>query len=179
VQQQHDDAHVCWLQHDIDALDEVLLLRRSADIICGRHCRHLLLLSRSAAAVDACCSLLQSVTNVPRCCTARAAGAAAARWDSGETYLIMDQPMSAVVDKLRKGLSIRTNCPITSITYDSSGAVLTGPAGVRLGARKVIITAPLGVLQAGCIQFSPQLPAAKLAAVSRLRMGNAAKVSTT
>lgn len=99
------------------------------------------------------------------------------RWDSGETYLILDKSMSALVDNLKAGLDIRTGFPITAITYDHTGAVLTGPNGVRLGARKVIITAPLAVLQADKISFSPALPADKTAAIKRLRMGNAAKVS--
>jgi monoamine oxidase len=84
--------------------------------------------------------------------------------------------MSALVDSLRQGLTIRTGCPITSITYSPAGALLTGPNGVRLGARKVVITASLAVLQQGRIQFSPALPAPKAAAIKRLRFGNAAKV---
>lgn len=99
------------------------------------------------------------------------------RWDSGETYLILDKSMSALVDNLRQGVSIRTGFPITAIKYDHTGAVLSGPNGVKLGARKVIITAPLAVLQAGKINFTPGLPASKAAAIKRLRMGNAAKVN--
>jgi hypothetical protein len=98
------------------------------------------------------------------------------RWDSGETYLIMSQPMSAVVDKLRQGLSIRKAWPVSNISYDQGGAVLTGPDGSKLGARKVIVTASLAVLQSGRLGFSPALSADKLGALSRLRMGNAAKV---
>lgn len=100
------------------------------------------------------------------------------RWDSGETYLILDKPMSALVDELRRGLTIRTGCPITSITHSPAGAVLTGPTGVRLAARKVVVTASLAVLKQGKIQFSPALPAAKTTAIQRLRFGNAAKVGS-
>ena len=88
----------------------------------------------------------------------------------------MSQPMSAVVDKLRQGLAIRTAWPVSSITYGQGGAVLTGPGGAQLGARKVIVTASLAVLQSGRLRFSPALPADKQGALSRLRMGNAAKV---
>lgn len=84
--------------------------------------------------------------------------------------------MSALVDGLRAGLTIRTGCPITSITYSPAGALLTGPNGLRLGARKVVITASLAVLQQGRISFSPALPEPKAAAIKRLRFGNAAKV---
>ena len=41
------------------------------------------------------------------------------RWDSGETYLIMDQPMSAVAERLAQGLTIRTEWPVSSIRYDA------------------------------------------------------------
>jgi hypothetical protein len=88
----------------------------------------------------------------------------------------MSQPMSAVVDKLRQGLAIRTRWPVSNISYDQGGAVLTGPDGVRLGARKVVVTASLAVLQSGRLAFSPPLPADKQGALRRLRMGNAAKV---
>lgn len=115
-----------------------------------------------------------------RCCVApyvaAVTAAPATRWDSGETYLIMSQPMSAVVDKLRQGLSIRKAWPVSNISYDQGGAVLTGPDGAKLGARKVIVTASLAVLQSGRLGFSPALPADKQGALSRLRMGNAAKV---
>lgn len=89
----------------------------------------------------------------------------------------MQQPMSAVVDRLRQGLAIRTGWPVSNIAYDQGGAVLTGPKGARLGARKVIVTASLAVLQSGRLGFSPELPLDKQGALSRLRMGNAAKVS--
>jgi lysine-specific histone demethylase 1 len=84
--------------------------------------------------------------------------------------------MSAVVDKLRQGLAIRTRWPVSNITYSQGGAVLTGPDGAKLGARKVIVTASLAVLQSGRLGFSPALPADKQGALKRLRMGNAAKV---
>jgi len=87
--------------------------------------------------------------------------------------------MSAVVDKLRLGLAIRTNWPVTAIHYNEGGATLTGPGGARLGARKVIVTASLAVLQSGRLGFEPPLPHDKQGALSRLRMGNAAKVSLT
>lgn len=98
------------------------------------------------------------------------------RWDSGETYLILDKSMSHLVDNLKADLEIRTSFPVTSISYNKTGAILRGPAGATLACRKVIITVPLAVLQRGKIQFNPALPADKTAAIERIRMGNAAKV---
>ncbi|KIY95491.1 hypothetical protein MNEG_12471 [Monoraphidium neglectum] len=97
-------------------------------------------------------------------------------WDSGETYLISDQSMRVVVERLAEGLDFLTSFPVTAIHYSPNGAVLRGPGGRELRARKVVVTAPLRVLQAGKIAFSPPLPERKRAAIQRLRMGNAVKV---
>jgi Flavin containing amine oxidoreductase len=81
-----------------------------------------------------------------------------------------------MVQRLATGLTIRTDWPVSRLCYDAHSAVLTGPDGARLRARKVVVTASLAVLQAGRIAFVPPLPEAKAGALRRLRMGNAAKV---
>jgi hypothetical protein len=75
------------------------------------------------------------------------------------------------------GLDIRTGFPVTSVRHGPAGAVLSGPSGAQLRARRVIVTAPLRVLQSGRIEFTPDLPQAKRDAIRRLRMGNAVKAS--
>lgn len=97
-------------------------------------------------------------------------------WDSGETYLLADQSMRAVVDKLAEGLTIVTGLPITRVEHGPGGVTLRTACGRALRARAAVITASLGVLQSGKVEFAPPLPEAKRAAISRLRMGNAAKV---
>ena len=58
------------------------------------------------------------------------------------------------------------------------GRVLIRTAGgACYGAEAVVITVPLGVLQAGRPAFVPRLPAQKRAAIARLRMGAYKKVS--
>jgi monoamine oxidase len=52
---------------------------------------------------------------------------------------------------------------------------LTTAKGEHAGSH-AIVTVPLGVLKAGSIEFVPPLPAAKLAAIERLDMGNLEKV---
>ena len=109
-------------------------------------------------------------------------------WDAGETYLVPDRPFSAMVAHLAAGLpagAVRTRWPVTRVTVDDEGGgdgdgvvTLTGPAGT-LRARRVVLTIPLAVLQAGVVAFDPPLPPAKLDAVARLRVGRAIKLVLT
>lgn len=66
-------------------------------------------------------------------------------WDSGETYLLADQSIRAVVDKLAEGLDILTGFPVVSVEYSAGGALLRCADGRELRAKKVVITAPLKV----------------------------------
>ena len=72
--------------------------------------------------------------------------------------------------ELTKNLSISLNNPVTAIHYDSQGVTIVAKKGVY-HSRYVVITLPLGVLQAGTVKFSPELPKEKLASIKRLRMG--------
>eukprot|EP00980_Cylindrotheca_fusiformis_P012814 scaffold3151_cov110-Cylindrotheca_fusiformis.AAC.12 len=81
--------------------------------------------------------------------------------------------------------NILLNAPVTSIDYESSGAVqVSYAAGVTNGggedfsvrAKKVIITVPLGVLQAKSISFKPELPISTSNAINRLGMGKMNKI---
>ncbi len=88
----------------------------------------------------------------------------------------MDGALSGVVQRLAAGLDIRTSWPVSHIAYDAGGAVLHGPAGAVIRARKVVVTVPLPVLQRQQLAFSPPLPPPKQQAIERLRMGNAVKL---
>lgn len=71
---------------------------------------------------------------------------------------------------LAQGLDVRLSQPVTRIARDGTGVHVTTAAG-ELTADQVIVTVPLGVLQADTIAFEPALPAATLDARSRLGMG--------
>jgi monoamine oxidase len=58
----------------------------------------------------------------------------------------------------------------------AGGALLTGPYGQQLRCAKLIVTVSLAVLQRGLINFTPALPAPKLRAIQRIKMGNTVKV---
>lgn len=98
---------------------------------------------------------------------------------TGETYLIPDRSLCAVVAHLSKGLRIRTAWPVSGIDYTAAGALLRGPAGSTLRCRYVIVTASLRMLQLNVPSFSPPLPSATALAVQRLRMSNAIKVPSS
>ena len=85
---------------------------------------------------------------------------------------------SALVDALADGLDIRLGSPVRSIGRSPSGVeVSTGSETFE--ASHVIVTVPLGVLKAGEIEFSPELPADRQDALSRLEMGHFEKVVMT
>ncbi len=84
---------------------------------------------------------------------------------------------------LASGLSIEFGAVVTHIAHgggDMAGAqhvmVRTADRRVHFG-NAVIVTVPLGVLKAGSIVFDPPLPAAKAAAVRRMRMGTLVRVA--
>jgi hypothetical protein len=118
-------------------------------------------------------------------------------WDSGETYLVMEQPMSEVARRLGRGLDVWLGWAVGSVRVVQNGAAATGGGGFSvvlerapsshssnpnsnpttvIRASRVVVTVPLGVLKAGKIAFSPPLPERKREAVERLRFGNAIKI---
>lgn len=103
------------------------------------------------------------------------------KWDSGETYLLMDRSMGFITQQLSQGLDIRTSWPVQSIEYGPGGrgALLQCSDGRAVRCRKVLVTAPLRVLQDGLISFQPPLPAPKAAAIKRVQMGNVIKMTVT
>ncbi|EFJ44139.1 amine oxidase-like protein [Volvox carteri f. nagariensis] len=102
-------------------------------------------------------------------------------WDSGETYLLMDRSMGSVITHLARDANVRTSWVVSSISY---GGEAGAKGGVRICAadgrvvrcQAALLTVPVTILQQGAITFSPPLPAAKTAALSRVRMGNVVKV---
>ena len=76
---------------------------------------------------------------------------------------------------LAEGLDIRLNTVVKAIQW--SGEVTAATAeGDTFTADRAIITLPLGVLQAGAVQFDPPLPQTKLDAIAGLRMGPVMKL---
>jgi len=72
--------------------------------------------------------------------------------------------------------TVRLNAVVKVIAWRSGHVVVRTETGAELTAPQVVVTVPLGVLKAGAIDFSPQLPD-KQDALRRLEMGPAARVS--
>ncbi|GAB4421829.1 MAG: NAD(P)/FAD-dependent oxidoreductase [Anaerolineae bacterium] len=78
---------------------------------------------------------------------------------------------------LAQGLEVRLNTAITQIDWNETGAMLHLANGQTIQARRVIVTVPLGVLQAGTLRFCPALPPEKEQAISALAMGSVTKLA--
>lgn len=87
------------------------------------------------------------------------------------------QGYDAVPSALAQGVQVQLNSPVTQIEWDEAGAAVWLSAGSVLRARRVIVTVPLGVLQAGVIEFWPALPAAKEQAIHQVAMGPVIKLA--
>lgn len=59
---------------------------------------------------------------------------------AGETYLILDRPLRAVLQHLARGLeeSLLLDWPVSAIEHDSHGATLYGPSGKHPELIKVL-----------------------------------------
>lgn len=101
------------------------------------------------------------------------AASALSAWygDSAEEFDGKDEVFpggfSQLTEGLAKGLDIRLNHPVTLL---APGRV-TLANGQVLSADQIVLTVPLGVLQAGKIGFAQPLDPARSAAITGLRMG--------
>lgn len=83
---------------------------------------------------------------------------------------------AALIKKMAKGLDIRLNTPVQAIDYRSNTVTISDKNNASYTADKVIVTLPLGVLQAGDIEFLPHLPENKIKAIQGIGAGNVNKV---
>ena len=95
-------------------------------------------------------------------------------WTEGEDLPGGDSLVTGGFDRLAQnlaeGLDVRLGQRVERVEYSGSGVSVTTGAG-RESADVVIVTVPLGVLQAGRIRFEPGLPSAKTAAIGALGSG--------
>lgn len=75
-----------------------------------------------------------------------------------------------------EGLDIRLNTVVDAIDWTTQPVRVTTRGGEVFEADRVVITLPLGVLQAGRVTFTPALPDWKQAAIDALRMGPGMKL---
>ena len=106
----------------------------------------------------------------------------------GDRAFRAEQGYESLVEIFQKKLaearvSVQTGCVVEGINWKAGHAEASfGDAGrrERLGAPRLLVTLPLGVLQAGegegAVRFSPLLPARKQAALEKLEMGKVIKI---
>lgn len=75
-----------------------------------------------------------------------------------------------VIDYIAKPVTVRISTPVTEIRLRGGDIAVGTPAGEVL-ADAVVVTAPLAVLKAGSIRFTPALPAPHQQAIRRLPVG--------
>src|SRR5580658_1071564 len=86
---------------------------------------------------------------------------------------------------IETGVRVQTETIVEAIAWSRNRAVVTARQGrksVRLVAKRVLVTLPLGVLQAfsrqtGAVRFAPSLPLKKLEALKTLQMGKVIRVT--
>jgi monoamine oxidase/CRP-like cAMP-binding protein len=117
-------------------------------------------------------------------CAAGADALSARYWDEGyELYGDGDSVFwngyQSLVERLAKGLKVRLGCPVAHISSNGSqgSGVRVQTAQGELTADAVLVTLPLGVLQANAVTFDPPLPASRVEATARLGVGTLAKLA--
>ena len=89
--------------------------------------------------------------------------------------------VTAVASASQQPISVTFSKRVTSITYSSTGVVLTTADSSTYNADYVIITIPLGVLKStdasSRVTFNPALPPATVNGISQLGFGNVVKVA--
>ena len=81
-----------------------------------------------------------------------------------------------VMEHLAGGIEVRLGLEVESVEWGADGAQVTTGGGEVLEAASLLLTVPLGVLQAGDITFRPELPDEKLIALAGMRMGPVIKM---
>jgi monoamine oxidase len=94
---------------------------------------------------------------------------------SGDDYLV-PSGYGALVARYGADIPVRLETPVTAVRWDGSGAEIETPGGT-LRASAAIVTVPVGVLKAGAIRFSPDLPDQIQGALDGLGMGAYTKIA--
>jgi phytoene dehydrogenase-like protein len=83
-----------------------------------------------------------------------------------------DGPLVAIVDGMLAERDVLLSTAVVAADYADDGVSLRLATGESLTVDRVVIAAPLGVLQAGAIEFDPALPPSRRAALNALGVGD-------
>ena len=121
-------------------------------------------------------------------CSAPLSKISMAHWNQDEPYGGFGGPhcmvkggYGQIVDSLAKGLDIRHEVVVKKVRHfkgdaDAGGVEVTTASGEVIEGSACIVTAPLGCLKSGDIEFAPRLSEAKSVAIARLGFGHLNKV---
>ncbi len=92
-----------------------------------------------------------------------------ARLWSGYDYLVPGG-FGTALEWYARGLNIRLSSPVSLVDWSGQGVRITTPQGI-VSARRLIVTASVGVLKSGKIKFQPELPKINSDGLAGLSMG--------
>ena len=95
--------------------------------------------------------------------------------DDLEPNLLCAEGFGTIVAHRGRSLPVRLNTPVRRVRWGGPGATVETDVG-SIRTRAVIVTASTGVLAAGGLRFTPELPAATQGAIADLPMGMLAKI---
>jgi monoamine oxidase len=79
--------------------------------------------------------------------------------------------LDTVVENALDDLDVLLSSPVIRIAHDDDAVSLRLGTGESLSVDRAVVTVPIGVLQAGTIEFSPPLPDAMTTSIQALGMG--------
>ncbi|XP_078395405.1 lysine-specific histone demethylase 2 isoform X6 [Cetorhinus maximus] len=122
--------------------------------------------------------------NLEYACGSNLQQVSARSWDHNEFFAqfagdhtLFTSGYSAIINKLGDGLDIRLNTPVQTIHYSGDDIRIGTANGMLWTTQKVLITAPLALLQKNTIQFYPPLSERKLKAINSLGQGVIEKIA--
>ncbi len=136
--------------------------------------------ARSAPDEPAATIALRLLANIEAADVQRISASAVAHeratWQAGSGNFHVLVGYSNLIRYLAQGLDVRPLHAVRQIVWQPGHATLHLDDTRTLTARAVIITVPLGVLQAGDLTFVPELPTATAQALAALAMGAVSKL---
>ncbi|MGQ0601035.1 MAG: flavin monoamine oxidase family protein [Anaerolineales bacterium] len=89
----------------------------------------------------------------------------------GDTDALPEGGWWPIIAPVARGLDVRTRTTVASVESGAHRVTVVTTGHSTYTAPHCIITLPLGVLKAGSVSFTPELPERKRAAIARLGMG--------
>ncbi|KAK3526362.1 hypothetical protein QTP70_025155 [Hemibagrus guttatus] len=124
------------------------------------------------------------LSNLEYACASPLDQVSARSWDHNEFFAqfsgdhtLLTEGYSTLLHKLAQGLDIHLNTAVQSVNYSGDTVKVITTSGAQFTAQKVLVTAPLALLQKNIIQFKPPLPDRKLKAINSLGAGVIDKIA--